>query len=129
MGVWEVRSVIESGMRDAGPGIESSITANGGTVPEIVVATCVAALIEALRNSSQHAPGSQRSVHTGLASEYVHIVVSEDGPGFQTDRIEPNRLGVSRSISARTMDLPGGSGDIASVPGESTVVTLKWRRS
>ncbi|MBC9926600.1 MULTISPECIES: sensor histidine kinase [unclassified Leucobacter] len=128
MSVREIRTVVEAAMREANPDVDCFIVEADGSLPENVVATFLAALMEALRNSAKHAPGSQRAVCAELAGDCVNVVVSDDGPGFVPESVSPNRLGVSRSISERMRDLPGGAARITSAPGEGTVVILTWKR-
>lgn len=126
--VQEIRTIIETALRETDPDINCSISATQGALPENVIATFMAALMEALRNSAKHAPGAPRSVRAELSGASVRVVASDDGPGFTVGNVNPDRLGVSRSISGRMRDLPGGSAEINSAPGVGTVVVLEWIR-
>lgn len=128
MNVHEIRTILETALRETDPDIDCSISATHGSLPENVIATVTAALMEALRNSAKHAPGSHRSVRAELSGSSVRIVASDDGPGFTIGSVNSDRLGVSRSISGRMRDLPGGSAEINSAPGAGTVVILEWNR-
>lgn len=126
--VQEIRTIVETALRDTDTDIAYSVTATGGALPENVVATVMAALMEAVRNSAKHAPGSHRTVRAEFSDTSVRVVVLDDGPGFVVESVPTDRLGVSRSISGRMRDLPGGSSQIKSTPGAGTVVILEWSR-
>lgn len=128
MSVQEIRTIVETALSETDPDIDCSISATHGSLPENVIATVMAALMEALRNSAKHAPGSHRSVRAELSGSSVRVVASDEGPGFTIDSVNSDRLGVSRSISGRMRDLPGGSAKINSAPGTGTVVILEWNR-
>lgn len=96
--------------------------------PAEAIRTVGAALAEALRNSVRHAGSARREVEVTVATDEVHVVVRDDGVGFDTDGVPAHRLGVRVSIVDRMSRLPGGSVEVRSAPGEGTRVDLWWRR-
>ncbi|WP_454698275.1 sensor histidine kinase [Arthrobacter humicola] len=102
-------------------------------VPPSIPLTAARALIqaatEAVRNSSLHAPNATAAIAvacqgTTTAPE-VTIDIVDNGPGFDTALIPPQRLGVRVSILQR-MQEAGGQAQVISSPAAGTVVNLKW---
>ncbi|MGA9873105.1 MAG: ATP-binding protein, partial [Rhodococcus sp. (in: high G+C Gram-positive bacteria)] len=58
-----------------------------------------AAAAEALRNSVRHAGDAARGVRASIRPSAAHVMVSDDGPGFDPTRVPPHRLGISVSIT------------------------------
>ena len=97
--------------------------------PGTVVRTMSAALAEALRNSVQHAgPGARRSVQVRAGDNLLRVTVGDNGLGFDSAAVPGHRLGLAVSVRGRMKQLPGGSAEIASRPGEGTRIDLTWRR-
>lgn len=102
-------------------------------VPADIAQALLEATSEAVRNSLAHAGsgtagsgGVARSVTVTAAGHGVRIVVSDNGKGFNSRRIPPERLGVRVSILNRMATLDGGRADIDSSRGYGTRVTLGW---
>lgn len=57
----------------------------------------------------------------------VEVSVEDRGPGFDTDRIDEQRLGIRGSILERMQALPGGAAVVESRPGSGTRVVVTWR--
>ncbi|WP_068147646.1 sensor histidine kinase [Rhodococcoides corynebacterioides] len=96
--------------------------------PAEAIRTVGAALAEAVRNSVRHAGEARREVEVTVAADEVHVVVRDDGIGFDTDSVPAHRLGVRVSIVDRMARLSGGSAELRSAPGAGTRVDLWWRR-
>jgi signal transduction histidine kinase len=85
-----------------------------------------------VRNSLLHAGDADstvavsRVVTVSSPGDGVEIVVRDDGRGFNSRRIPPERLGVRVSILNRMATLPGGWADIESSRGFGTRVSLVW---
>ncbi|WP_213814386.1 sensor histidine kinase [Glaciihabitans sp. dw_435] len=88
-----------------------------------------AAAVQAMVNSLQHAgrPDTvQRwlSIH-GVGTAGIQVEVGDTGEGFVLENVPTERLGVRVSIIERVWNA-GGYVDIDSVPGEGTIVTIRW---
>ncbi len=55
----------------------------------------------------------------------MHVTVRDAGSGFDPARVDPARLGLSRSITERVADW-GGSVSVRSAPGQGTLVSMSW---
>ncbi|TQL48678.1 signal transduction histidine kinase [Homoserinimonas aerilata] len=99
-----------------------------GTLPALAADAVVAATLQAMVNSLQHA--GEGSVERWVTAEEsdaggILIEVGDTGVGFDLRGIPAERLGVRVSILER-MSGAGGSVEIVSRPGEGTVVRLRW---
>lgn len=113
--------------RRCAPHAQVRISAASGALPGAVLDATVAAMMEALRNSVVHAPGSRLRVRGRLEPALLHLTIADDGPGFDEKAIPEERLGVRESILGRMRALPGGTAAVrADTAG--TVVDLEWRR-
>ncbi|WP_420113964.1 sensor histidine kinase [Pseudactinotalea sp.] len=95
-------------------------------VPATVAEAILGAASEALRNADRHAGGPTRVrlAHTDRGG--VLVEVHDLGPGFDSQRIDPARLGVAGSILGRMRALPGGAAEVDSAPGQGTRVVIRW---
>lgn len=100
-------------------------------IPGDVARAIAAATAEAARNSARHATAADAEIpcHVTLSGRDGRLVVeiSDDGAGFDTGNVVPNRLGLEVSIRQRMAALHGGGALIDSVPEEGTTVTLWWQ--
>jgi hypothetical protein len=95
-------------------------------VPARVAAALCHGTREALTNVVRHARVDEATVsvrHDGHGG--VVVEVSDDGAGFDPDRISGHRYGVTRSLIAR-MARTGGRTRITSRPGGGTAVRMEW---
>ena len=101
------------------------------TIPGRIGDALVEACLEALRNSLRHAgdgtSATTRAVHVIASPTRVVVHVLDDGVGFDPQQVDEGRLGIAASIRGR-MRAVGGTGRIASVPGQGTRVVLEWDR-
>ena len=88
---------------------------------------CVAAAREAMVNAAKYAPDAAISVYAELGEDRVEVFVKDRGPGFDLDRVAPDRMGVRGSIIGR-MERHGGRAEIRTAPGEGTEVRLTAKR-
>ena len=63
------------------------------------------------------------TLHSG--PDGVVVTISDDGRGFDPERVPPGRHGVTGSIMTRMHDA-GGTARIDTAPGTGTTVTLSW---
>lgn len=89
---------------------------------------CVAAAREAMVNAAKYAAQAPVSVYAELAEDRVEVFVKDRGPGFDPERVAPDRMGVRESIRGR-MERHGGQAVIRTAPGEGTEVRLTARRA
>ncbi len=95
----------------------------GRVLPASAAAAIVGAVVESVRNVERHAPGARARVQVQGDDEVTTVRVVDDGPGFcRTGRPEG---GLRVSVTAR-MARAGGAAQVASTPGQGTVVTLTW---
>ncbi|RKR76109.1 ATP-binding protein [Frondihabitans australicus] len=104
-----------------------------GTVPADIAQALLEAAAEAVRNTLRHAKprdgaaGVLRTVTVSADPQGVEIGVADDGQGFNSRRIPPERLGVRVSILSRMETIDGGFAAIESSRGVGTAVTIGWR--
>ena len=89
---------------------------------------CVAAAREAMVNAAKYAAVAPISVYAELDDERVEVFVKDRGPGFDPERVAPDRMGVRESILGR-MERHGGQAEVRTAPGEGTEVRLTARRT
>ncbi|MBX3090991.1 MAG: hypothetical protein KF801_00600 [Cryobacterium sp.] len=100
-----------------------------GNVTVQVAEALYSASVQAMVNSLQHA-GKDDSVDrwlriTGVGADGLDIEIGDTGAGFDPDDVPVGRLGLRVSIVERVASA-GGRADIASGPGEGTVVSIRW---
>ncbi|HWL02302.1 MAG TPA: hypothetical protein VNQ52_08010, partial [Microbacteriaceae bacterium] len=99
-----------------------------GAIPAPAATAIVAAARQALTNSARHAPGARTSLILFGMRDGIRVVVKDDGRGFDTASIPPDRLGVTATILGRVRAVPDCEAEIESDTG-GTTVTLRWRDS
>lgn len=111
----------------AGARVEMTTRTAPPTLPFEVATALLGAVQQALVNARAHAgQGARIRVRATLARELVRVQVADDGRGFDTARLDPQRMGIAVSILARVRAVPGGSASVRSAPGAGTAVTLQW---
>lgn len=122
---------LRSSISSQSSGIDFEASADDSRIPADIAQALLEATAEALRNSLRHAgaDGSEvsRRVDVTSTTAGVAIVIADDGTGFNSRRIPPERLGVRVSILNRMATLPGGYADVDSARGHGTRVTIGWR--
>lgn len=137
--VGRLRSSITS--QSDGIGFEAVLGGQLRIPPEIAQGL-LEATAEAVRNTLRHAKpvgrgsaGEDAQGGDAVVSRLVRIRaddvgltirVSDDGRGFNSRRIPPERLGVRVSILTRMTTLPGGTASIESGRDSGTTVTIGW---
>ncbi|WKK71853.1 ATP-binding protein [Rathayibacter oskolensis] len=97
-------------------------------MPRTVAEAVLGAVWQALTNSVQHAGPSdrvRRVVRGTLDDGAVHVVVEDDGRGFQVAEVPRERLGIRLSIVERIQNA-GGAARVESAVGEGTRVDIMW---
>lgn len=134
-GVAEVESLIRGAAVSAGAELGEISVENEAPelrVPVEVSDAIAEALAESIRNSIRHAGWPDgRPVHREIDVEFsssgLRIVVTDDGVGFASRRVAPDRLGVRISILQRVNSQPGGFAAVTSTRGRGTTVTIAWK--
>jgi len=112
----------------ARPGTDVALSAGPGSLPGSAAEALVDATTELLRNTARHNPlRTSSSVRGHLAGDGARLVVSDDGAGFDPDRVPEGRLGIRVSVVGR-MRSAGGDAEVTSAPGRGTTVRLRWPR-
>lgn len=97
-------------------------------IPAGVARAGIDVIHEAVVNSVRHAgPGATGEVTVAWDPTGLHLEVSDDGAGFDSDHVPSGRRGITHSILAR-MEEVGGTARIVSSPGEGTRVIAEWFR-
>jgi signal transduction histidine kinase len=114
-------------------GLGVSVTVEGcaadaDAVPPDVVAAFGAATAELLANVERHAGTGRARVELRCERQAgaVTVIVSDDGLGFDPERVGAERLGLRHSVRARLADV-GGRVSVTSVPERGTRVVLEWQ--
>lgn len=125
--VSRLRSSVTS--QSDGIGFEATLSGTA-SIPADIAQALVEATAEAVRNSLRHADRDDRATWRQVtvtgSDAGIEIRVSDNGRGFNSRRIPPERLGVRVSILNRILTLPGGSADIESARGVGTRVFIGW---
>jgi len=106
------------------------VNAGGVELPVEAVEALYSATVQAMVNSMQHADEPGRSSRRVLRIRGVRlggavIEVADNGVGFERGEVPDERLGLRVSIEER-MANAGGAAEIASRPGQGTLVTVSW---
>lgn len=122
---------LRSSVSSQSSGIEFDAVIDQTRIPADIAQALLEATAEALRNSLRHADAGRgaevsRRVDVRSTAAGIEIGVSDDGRGFNSRRIPPERLGVRVSILNRMATLPGGYADVDSTRGVGTRVTIGW---
>jgi len=81
----------------------------------------VRAAREAILNAAKHSGADKVDVYAEIRPERAEVFIRDRGRGFRMDDVDPQRMGIRRSIIDR-MARYGGKVDIRSTPGEGTEV-------
>ncbi len=83
----------------------------------------VGAASEAMVNSAKHSGADRLSLYLEAADDELKVYVTDQGKGFDSDSVAPDRKGITKSIRSR-VEKAGGTVEINSEPGEGTEVVL-----
>lgn len=93
-------------------------------LPGRVARAFVLAGIQAISNAVEHAGALDLAIDLEARGGRMLVRISDGGPGFDTDHVPEDRLGIRGSIVAR-MAAVGGSAQVSS-SGSGTTVTMRW---
>ena len=104
---------------------EISLQLDGeATLPGDVHVTVYRVVQEALNNVAKHAGAAHAEVQLRLGDVGLHLVVRDDGSGFDAEQVAPGHMGL-RSMQERASEL-GALLTVESEAGHGTQVTLQW---
>jgi signal transduction histidine kinase len=84
---------------------------------------------EALLNVVKHADVDDAHVSLRVEQDMVYAVVRDEGPGFDPDKVRPDRgRHVGLGLLRERARLSGGGVDVTSAPGHGTSLTLRLPR-
>ncbi len=113
--------------------IVGSLTGFRGRIPFETAIAIAGAVGEAARNSVRHAAVDGRALRLGLALHGTRTGIAaefaDDGRGFDSAAVAPERLGIRSSILERVSAVEGATARIDSSPGGGTRVHLEWSPS
>jgi len=78
---------------------------------------------EAITNAAKHSQSERISVFVERDADQIEVFVTDQGDGFDPERVQADRQGIASSIIGRMKRSSGGA-EIASTPGEGTEVRL-----
>ncbi|MGW4794574.1 sensor histidine kinase [Nonomuraea sp. NPDC004297] len=96
------------------------------TVPGDVAERFARAVTEALANVALHAGVREAELVSARRDGGIVVEIADAGPGFDQDRLPPDRFGVRGSILDTMRTLPNGGAEISS-GDRGTRVSLWWR--
>jgi signal transduction histidine kinase len=83
---------------------------------------------EAATNAARHSGASRVSIYVEADGDGVTAYVRDEGAGFDTAAVPPDRRGIAQSVIGR-MRRHGGTATITSHPGQGTEVQLQLPRA
>ena len=107
-------------------GVNLQITAQAAgsyLLPSAVADALVAAIRASLENVVRHSGATSAVVELITDEDFVTVMVTDQGRGFDLSTVGADRLGLRSSVMAR-MAAVGGSAKIWSAPGEGTSVII-----
>jgi signal transduction histidine kinase len=78
-------------------------------------------------NAAKHSGADRMSLYFEVEDDVLEVYVTDQGRGFDPEKVPPDRKGISESIRSR-MEKAGGEVEIESEPGEGTEVVLRMTR-
>ena len=87
-------------------------------------APLIGAASEAMVNAAKHSGADRLSLYLEAEDEKLTVYVTDQGKGFDLDKVAPDRKGIAQSIKSR-VEKAGGTVEINSEPGDGTEVVLR----
>ncbi len=103
--------------------IEVITVGDNHDLPADVVQTVTAATAEAMTNAAKHSGAETVDVYAERTANSIEVFIRDNGAGFETDAVAPDRMGIRESIVGRLERL-GGTAHIESHIGAGTEVEL-----
>lgn len=95
-------------------------------IPADATDALVEAATQALENAQQHAQGAAVLLRLRLTDNGVNVVISDAGPGFDPEKVDPRRFGIRTSIIEKMESVAGGEAKVRS-GSRGTTVELSYR--
>ena len=106
--------------------VDVGLTVRGDALPTPALHVAVYRITqEALNNVTRHAGASKAWVDLDMGPDMVHLVVGDDGCGFEPSDFDLTHMGL-RSMRERAAEA-GAQLDIVTEPGGGTVVEVHWQ--
>ena len=120
-----LRQLVEAAEGRAG--VDVQLTVRGDAqAPPVLHGAIYRIVQEALNNITRHARAAKAWVDLGLEPDVVHLLVGDDGCGFEPGVSDPTHMGL-RSMRERAEDA-GARFDIVTELGGGTEITVDWQR-
>ena len=119
-----LRHLVEAAQGRSSVDVRLSVSADAELPPAVQVAT-YRIVQEALSNVTRHASAAAAWVELIAEVDEVHLVVGDDGCGFETSAVDPSHMGL-RCMRERA-EQTGAQFQIVSELGGGTVVTVDWQ--
>ena len=87
-------------------------------------APLIGAASEAMVNAAKHSGADRLSLYLEAEDERLTVYVTDQGKGFDLDKVAPDRKGIAQSIKSR-VEKAGGTVEINSELGDGTEVVLR----
>ena len=87
-------------------------------------APLIGAASEAMVNAAKHSGADRLSLYLEAEDEKLTVYVTDQGKGFDLDKVAPDRKGIAESIKSR-VENAGGTVEINSEPGDGTEVVMR----
>ncbi|MEE8489796.1 MAG: ATP-binding protein [Acidimicrobiia bacterium] len=87
-------------------------------------APLIGAASEAMVNAAKHSGADRLSLYLEAEDEKLTVYVTDQGKGFDPDKVAPDRKGIAESIKSR-VENAGGTVEINSEPGDGTEVVMR----
>jgi signal transduction histidine kinase len=110
---------------DHGVDVDLVTVGDAELTPELTA--LVRASREAMVNAARHSGAERIDVYAEVDDELASVYVRDRGSGFDPDAIDPDRMGLRRSIVER-VERAGGQAIIRSSPGAGSEIRLEMHR-
>lgn len=119
--------VLEARILELSPAVQFTAEPSDTPLPEGAIVALTGAAMEAVRNAIRHAAATHITVAVQAVQSGVLVLIEDDGRGFDPGNVSAERVGIRVSIKRRMRQLPGGRAQIASKPGQGTMIRLSWQ--
>ena len=120
-----LRHLVEAAEGRAGVDVRLTVRGDALSTPALHAAV-YRITQEALNNVTRHAGASRAWVDLSMEPDLVHLVVGDDGCGFDPSDFDPTHMGL-RSMRERA-EQAGAQMDIVTELGGGTVIAVDWQR-
>jgi signal transduction histidine kinase len=123
--LWDTLEWLTIQMQEAyGLSVEMCAKGDDRTTDKSLQVLVVRLVRELLFNVVKHAGTQEAALTLTKSEDQLHVVVADDGEGFDPDELEENESGFGLASVRRRLELVGGSFEVDATPGEGTRVRL-----